>query len=193
MTSIDSEKFGNYIKKQEQGWLDIFSTYILKEKTLKIGNGFGYLSELVRPLTKELTVLDIQTYPLTINKDAVQIYDGLTIPYPNKSFDTTIIVFTLHHIPQSKEYFQEIMRVTKKRIIILEETYDNIFQKLHLYYRDWIVNKKAEQSCNLYWKSYFSRQELNELIKSNNLIETYRLTKKHKSYFKELVILDIHS
>jgi ubiquinone/menaquinone biosynthesis C-methylase UbiE len=192
MTSMDSEKSKNYIKTQEQSWLDIFSMYIPKEKTLKIGNGFGHLSELVRPLTKELSVLDIQTYPLTINKDAVQIYDGLIIPYPDKSFDTAIIVFTLHHIPESREYFQEIMRVTKKRIIVLEETYDNIFQKLYLYYRDWLVNKNAEQSCDLHYKSYFSRKELNGLIKSNNLIEIYRLTKKHKSYFKELVILDIY-
>ena len=143
-------------------------------------------------MKKTLSVLDIKTYPLTINKDVVQIYDGLTIPYPDKSFDTAIIVFTLHHIPQSRKYFQEIMRVTKKRIIILEETYDNIFQKLHLYYRDWLINKKAEQSCGLHWKSYFSRKELNRLIKSNKLIEIYRLTKKHKSYFKELAILDIH-
>ena len=183
--------YTNYIQTQEKEWFEKFSPYILNTKTLKLGNGLGHLSELIRPVTSELSILDIQTYPLTVNKDRVELYNGSIIPYPDKSFDTTIIVFTLHHIPHSKQYFQEIMKVTKKRIIVLEETYDNIFQKIHLYYRDWIVNNKADQPCDLYWNSYFSRKALNNLIASNNLSQVYRYTKKHKSYYKELVVLDI--
>lgn len=180
----------SYIQAQESSWLREFSPYISKEKTLKIGNGLGHLSEQIRTFTKELTILDIQTYPQTINKDRVEIYEGFPIPYPDKSFETTILVFTLHHIPQSRHYFEEISRVTSKRIIIIEETYDTIFQKTHLFYRDWIVNKIALQPCKLYWKSYFSRQGLNTLIKNSGLKETYRSTRKHKTYFKELIVLD---
>lgn len=187
---MEQKGFEDYIENQERNWFKVFSKYINNKKILKIGNGFGHLSELIRPITEKLVVLDIQTYPKTINKDAVQIYEGVHIPYQDKSFDTTIIVFTLHHIFNSRSYFQEILRVTDKRIILLEETYTNIFQKIYLYYRDWLVNKKAEQPCKLYWNSYFSRKELNKIIKSNNLKEVYRLTKKHKTYFKELVILD---
>jgi len=181
----------DYIQTQEKLWLEKFSPFIPKEKTLKIGNGLGYLSELIRPLTKKLTILDIKTFPQAINENQVEIYNGYPISYPDKSFDTTIIIFTLHHIPLSTRYFQEIIRVTNKRIILLEETYDNVFQKIHLYYRDWKVNRKAGQPCELYWNSYFSRKELNNLVKTNDLIEIYRHTKKHKSYYKELVVLDI--
>lgn len=180
-----------YIQTQSKFWFEKYSKYIPTERTLKIGNGLGYVSELIRPLAKELTILDVEIFSETVNKNQVQIYDGYPIPYPDKSFDTTILIYTLHHIPNNIRYFQEIMRVTNKRIILLEETFNNIFQKIHLYYRDWRINKKAGQTCKLFWDSYFSRKELNKLIKKENLVEVYRYTKKHKSYFKELLILDI--
>ena len=152
----------------------------------------GHLSESIRPMTQELTILDIQTYPKTINSNRVQIYSGYPIPYPDKTFDTTIIVFTLHHIPKNRQYFKEILRVTKRRVIIFEETYDNVFQKIHLFMRDWWVNRDAGQSTNLYWNSYFSRKEIRELIKRTGLKEVFTFTKPHKSYFKELFVLDIN-
>jgi ubiquinone/menaquinone biosynthesis C-methylase UbiE len=180
-----------YIQTQEKAWLEEFSPFISNSRILKIGNGLGHLSERIRPFAKELVILDIQTYPKTINKESVQIYDGHSIPYPDKSFDTSVVIFTLHHIPHSTDYFQEILRVTENRIILLEETYTNVFSKIHLYYRDWTVNKKAQQPCKLYWNSYFSRKRLNRLVTDNNLKEVYRFTKRHKTYFKELLVLDV--
>lgn len=180
-----------YISQQGKLWLDEFGKYITPGNTLKIGNGLGHLSELIRPLTKSLTIIDTAIFPLAVNEELVTLYSGFPIPFADKSFETSIIVFTLHHIPKSREYFKEILRVTSKRIILIEETYDTIFQKLHIYWRDWVVNRSAEQPCGLYWKSYFSRKKLNQLIKESGLKEIYRKTKKHKTYFKELVILDV--
>ncbi len=189
---VTKTHFKNYIEQQENDWFEKFSPYITRSNTIKVGNGLGHSSELIRPYTQRFTILDVQTFPLTVNADKVEIYDGIHIPYPNKSFDTCICIFTLHHIPNNRSYFKELIRVTSKRIILLEETYDNVFQKLHLYLRDWIVNLRAGQSSDLHWKSYFSRRELNKLIKENNLTEVHRITKKHKSYIKELLILDLN-
>lgn len=181
----------DYIQDQEKAWFQKFSPFIPNGKILKIGNGLGHLSEMIRPTASDLTILDITTYEETINKELVHIYSGYPIPYADKTFDTAIVVFTLHHIPNSRIFFDEILRVTKNRVIIIEETYTNIFNKLHLYYRDWIVNKKANQPCKLYWNSYFSHKKINKIISDKNLKETYRFTKKHKTYFKELLVLDI--
>ncbi|MDP2630124.1 MAG: methyltransferase domain-containing protein [Candidatus Uhrbacteria bacterium] len=180
-----------YISQQEKIWLDEFAKFVTRADTLKIGNGLGHLSELIRPLTKSLTIIDTAIFPQAVNKEAVLMYSGFPIPFADKSFETSIIVFTLHHIPSNREYFKEILRVTSKRIILIEETYDAIFQKLHIFWRDWIVNRSAEQPCRLYWNSYFSRKKLDTLIKDSGLKEIYRKTKKHKTYFKELVILEL--
>jgi hypothetical protein len=180
-----------YIQKQEQAWFEEFSPFILPGETLKIGNGLGHLSEQIRQVAKELTIIDVQTFPHTVNKDAVLIYPGYPIPFADKAFQTSILVFTLHHIPSNKEFFKEIVRVTEKRIILVEETYDNIFQKLHLYFRDWKVNRTAGQFSKLHWNSYFRRKGIDNLAKDMGLKEAHRKTKKHKTYYKELVILDL--
>ncbi|MEX0931951.1 MAG: methyltransferase domain-containing protein [Candidatus Paceibacterota bacterium] len=185
-------KTENYIQIQEKWWLEKFTPFIPKAKVLKIGNGLGHLSESIRHFAQELTIIDIETSPKTINKDHVQLYSGYPIPYHDKSFDTTVIVFTLHHTPQSSLYFKEILRVTSKRIILLEETYSNVFQKMHLYFRDWLVNKKAGQSVDLYWNSYFSRKEIRKLIQESGLNITYTFSKRHKTYFKELFVLELN-
>lgn len=172
-------------------WFDKLSPFILNKKTLKIGNGYGRFSEMIRPLTEDLTVLDIELSPMAINKDKVKIYNGFPIPFPDKSFNTSIVLLTLHHIPQNIDFLKDIIRVTKGRIIILEETYDNFFQKIHLYVRDYFVNKFAKNSVKLYWKSYFSRKKIREIIKEFNLKEVYIFSTRHKTYFKELFILDL--
>ena len=172
-------KSQEYISQQGKIWLDEFSKFIIPGNTLKIGNGLGQLSELIRPLTKSLTIIDTTIFPRAVNKEAVSIYSGFPIPFVDKSFETSIVVFTLHHIPNNKKYFEEILRVTSKRIILIEETYDTILQKLHIFWRDWVVNQAAEQPCKLYWNSYFSRKKLDKLIQASSLKVIYRKTKKH--------------
>lgn len=190
MSNHTKPTYADYIHASDKFWFEKIAPHIPKERTLKIGNGFGHASEMIRPHTQHLEILEVCTYPETINSPLVNIYDGFPIPYADKSFDTTVVMFTLHHIPNNRRYLSEIFRVTKKRIIILEETYSNVFQKLHLYYRDWKVNTKAGQPCELHWNSYFSRDELSELNNISTFKETYRFTKKHKTYFKELMVLD---
>lgn len=105
-----------------------------------------------------LKILDTNIYKETINKDKVQLYNGYRIPFEDKSFDISILNLTLHHIPSNLEYFKEVVRVTKSRIILVEETYNNILQKVHLIFRDWFVNYNAGRSSRLFWSSYFSKK-----------------------------------
>ena len=191
MTSTKTQAYQDYLLSDSHYWTKKLFPFIPKAKTLKIGNGLGYLSELIRPFTENLTIIDIETSPKTINKGSVQIYSGFPIPFPDKSFETTVVIFSLHHIPNSRIYFEEILRVTKRRIVIVEETYNNIFQKFHLFYRDWAVNRGAGQLVKLYWNSYFSRKALDKLIEDHNLTEVYKFSKRHKTYFKELFVLDL--
>tara|TARA_B110000908_G_scaffold128423_1_gene150825 strand:- start:873 stop:1430 length:558 start_codon:yes stop_codon:yes gene_type:complete len=58
------------------------------------------------------------------------IYDGYTIPFPDNSFDISFCMHVLHHIPHHKQILQELIRVTKRRIIIVEEYYNSYISKL---------------------------------------------------------------
>ncbi len=39
------------------------------------------------------------------------------IPFKDKAFDVSILNLTLHHIPNNFKYFEEVVRVTDKKII----------------------------------------------------------------------------
>lgn len=181
---------------REQAWFEKLKPFLIdsKERIIKIGNGAGYLSEMIRLVCADTTVLEIVVGDNTVNKNNVQLYNGEHIPYDDKSFDVCVFNLVLHHIKNSQKYFEnEALRVTKKRVILIEETYDSFFQKIHLVFRDWYVNKKANQPVKLYWGSYFSRKRMTEMIKRNNLVVIHRTTQKHQSYFKELLVLDLLS
>lgn len=166
----------NTFKKREKYWFDKIAPFLGEEtvQILKIGNGFGYMSEMISGIQPLLKILDINIYKETINKDKVQLYDGRNIPFEDNSFNISILNLTLHHIPNNLEYFKEVVRVTKNKIILVEETYDNLLQKIHLIFRDWFVNYKAGRSSRLFWSSYFSKKMIKQLISKNNLVLTYR-------------------
>ena len=64
-----------------------------------------------------------------------KLYDGYTLDFPNDYFDVTICSYVLHHIPHWDTILEEVARVTKRVIIILEDTpetvTDRYFCRLH--------------------------------------------------------------
>lgn len=186
--------FSHLFKEREKVWFLKLQSFlpVSPEEVLKIGNGFGHLSEMVRSQNQNTTIIDVAVFQETVNKDRVMLYDGEKLPFLDKSFNTTILNLTLHHIKDSRKFFEdEILRVTKKRIVLIEETYDNLFQKVHLVLRDWWMNHKAGQDCDIHWTSYFSRSEMARFIQDHGLRPVARETIKHHSYFKELIVIDL--
>lgn len=185
--------YSQLFKQRESVWFERIKPWLFSksDKVLKIGNGFGYLSEMIRSKVSILDIYEISLYEHTINKNKVTLYDGVTINLEPKSRDIALFNLVLHHIPNNKKFLSEIIKITDKRIILIEETYDNIFQKIHLVWRDWYLNKIAGQPCDIHWNSYFKRDELEKIMSELGLTVVYRETHKHHSYYKELVILDI--
>ena len=68
-----------------------------------------------------MTYLDVKNYPYACPGVKVEVFDGKTIPYPDKAFDTTLIIFVLHHVPNPVASLREVMRVTSSDIILCED------------------------------------------------------------------------
>lgn len=193
---IDEKNITNisqkYLLKTNKKWFEFYSKYIQKEgKIIHIGNGFGYATLLLTEKNPNVIALDISVSEDTINKEDVILYDGVTIPYHDEAFDMLLCDYVIHHTPRPYEFLNELKRVVKKDgiVVIIEQTYENLFQRIKLIYSCWKQNRVAGQNVKIYPSSYFSRRKLRQTFEYLHLSVIDILTQKRKSSFTEVFIL----
>jgi len=120
--------------------LDMFCEFIERgSRVLDIGAGGGWIAEeLKKRKGVDVILLDI----LDFNQSSLPhvIYDGKRIPFGDNSFDASLLIFTLHHCQNPAEILKEARRVTKGKIVIIEDIADSFFGRFFLYLWDFISN-----------------------------------------------------
>jgi len=110
------------------------------EKILDIGAGGGWISkEIQNRKSVSVTLLDVIDFNQTLNLKLI-LYNGEDIPFPVNSFDTSLLIFTLHHCLNPLKVLNEAKRVTKEKIIIIEDIPTSLINKIFLYFWDIIIN-----------------------------------------------------
>ncbi len=136
---------------------------VKKTKILDIGCGIGLLSLAIKRKGYDLTAIDVHNISLVKNINPM-IYDGKNLPFGDDAYDTALFITVLHHTPNPEHLITEATRVAK-RIIIVEDIYENAFQKYATYIMDSIVNleffghphtNKDEKE----WMNLFKRNKL---------------------------------
>ncbi|GAF81267.1 unnamed protein product, partial [marine sediment metagenome] len=155
--------------------INTFSFFIQPgESMLSVGDGDGYVSMRIKEKTgievQGLDILPHQEYrvigvPLTL-------YDGNNIPFPDKSFDITAGIFLLHHC-EDDTILKEMIRVSKKKIIIVEDVFNNSLERLGLRIFDCVENRTFSSEMPIphnfrklkQWEKIFKLRDL-ELVRS---------------------------
>jgi len=91
------------------------------EEWLEIGAGRGLVAQALQAATgARLTLVDVVDY----NQSGLplQTYDGLHLPFPNDSFDHSLFLFVLHHTPDPLPVLQEALRVSRKSVLVVENS-----------------------------------------------------------------------
>ena len=57
------------------------------------------------------------------------VYDGKSLPFKDNQFDVVLCMFVLHHIPNQKQIIEELKRVCKNKLIIIEDNPQGEIQK----------------------------------------------------------------
>lgn len=124
------------IKKRTEKIVNTFDLFINQgEKILDIGAGGGWIGKEIQKRKKaEVTLLDITDFNQTDLK--LVLYDGKNIPFPDNYFDTSLLIFTLHHCNYPLKVLEEAKRVTRKKIIIIEDVPTSWINKIFLYFWD---------------------------------------------------------
>ncbi len=134
-------------------------------RILDIGLGNGFVAKEISSLFNSYVEgVDVVDYNETYIKNT--LYDGLTLPFKDKSFDTILILQTLHHCKDQIRVLKEAKRVARKNIIITEDTYTNFIEKWITFLHDYISNKWKGVNCPY---DFHSKKEWNTIFKNLKL------------------------
>lgn len=97
------------------------------DRIIDIGAGKGWVPKLLEQEHKlnitALDVVDHNTAGINLN-----IYNGTRLPYKEDTFDVCLLIFVLHHTDNPERLIKEALRVTRKKVIIIEDTPKNKFE-----------------------------------------------------------------
>lgn len=112
----------NTLQKRAEDITTVFQDYIPENsKVLDLGGGWGFYKKPLEKRGHTHTVVDV-VKPAYSLADVI-VYDGGRIPFEDKSFDVTILITMLHHVDGIEGLLMEVWRVTKKRVIVVEDVY----------------------------------------------------------------------
>ena len=108
------------------------------KKVLDVGTGLGGVAYLLNKAGSKVTSVDINNVCLEKGVK-VNIYDGKTLKFPDKSFDAGLLLFVLHHTPNPETVLKEVTRVSK-RVVIMEDVFSNWLSKYWTFFIDSLGN-----------------------------------------------------
>lgn len=143
-------------------------------------------------VTEALIKQDLRVFPLDIENFSIvdtvlpTIYDGYRMPFKDNQFETSLILFVLHHTPDPIKVLIEAKRVSRK-ILVFEDIVTSPVHKfltasldslMNLeFYNQPHTNKRDDE-----WKSIFSQLGLKV---SNQVHKTSAAIMKHALYVLE--------
>ena len=174
------------LKGRAQDLAKTVSPYLSKdEHILDIGPASCTVTETLIKQGLKVFPLDVENYSIV---DAVlpTIYDGYKMPFKDNQFDTSLILFVLHHTPDPVKVLAEAKRVSKK-IIILEDIVTSPAHKsltaaldslMNLEFYDQPHTNKSDEE----WRSIFGKLNLNVLAQE---YKSSVAIMRHALYFLE--------
>lgn len=129
-------------KKSVEKAIGEFEWFLSKnEKILDLGAGTCMFTKLLLEKSYNVTPIDIKNKSYYPSITSI-VYNGKKLPFPDRDFDTCLIISVLHHTKNPEMVLQEAIRVTSKKIIILEDLYTNPIQKYYTFFIDSLLNKE---------------------------------------------------
>lgn len=116
----------------------IIRKHLIGKSVLDFGLGMGSLAKCMVDDGYKVSGLDVDNTSLWQEIQPV-LYDGKIIPFKDNIFDNATVICVLHHCQNQEAVLNEIMRVSK-RAIVIEDTYRNPAEHIAIAIRDSIEN-----------------------------------------------------
>ncbi len=100
------------------------------------------MAEALQAKRPDLSVVGVDVVGLNDHPHLPLVqYDGVTLPFPDKSFETVLIHQVLHHCEQPLRAFEECLRVAKSRLVVIEPGYRHVLDRIMLRVIDTLANR----------------------------------------------------
>ena len=134
-------------------------------RVLDVGCGDGVIDRLIAEHRPDVSIQGIDVLVRQDAQVSVAPFDGITIPYPDESFDAVMLVDVLHHTVDPFVLLREAQRVAGT-IIIKDHFRDGVLSGPTLRLMDWVGN--ARHGVALPY-NYWSRLEWSRAFGAGHL------------------------
>ena len=108
---------------------------------LDLGCGDGQIAMGVMALRPDLTIAGVDVLLRPVTHIPVTLYDGITLPFADKSVDYVTIVDVLHHTDDPALVLAEAARVARKGVVIKDHLREGLLAGPALRLMDWVGNR----------------------------------------------------
>jgi len=178
-----------FIQAAQQDWFDRIRPY-LRDANLNVGSGHGFFSQAARRAGVAMTSLDVQAPPCAVDRGELVVYDGEHMPFVDRAFDASVAMYVLHHTRRPAAVLGEMKRVSRQRIVLVEELYRHLPGKVRLAILDYGVNSRSGLKSPIRWGSYLTKRRLTELATASGWRVVHTEAAPHLGYDEVLWIID---
>lgn len=135
---------------------------------LDIGSGDGSIAGRIKELRPDISIQGVEFLIRPGCKIECRSFDGLTLPYPDASFDVCLFVDVLHHTEDPAILLREAVRVTRRFVLLKDHLDENFLDDITLRFMDWVGNRPHgvvltyNYQSRKEWAEHFSKFRLRE-------------------------------
>jgi len=135
---------------------------------LDIGCGDGTIASLIAHQRPDIAIQGVEFLPRPDCKIACQHFDGVSLPFPDRSFDVCQFVDVLHHTNDVRVLLREAARVTRSSVLLKDHLNDQFLADATLRMMDWVGNRPHgvplpyNYQSRRQWSEHFSACGLEE-------------------------------
>ena len=109
---------------------------------LDVGSGDGLLARRVMDLRPDLRIRGVDVLPRAESHIPVAMFDGRTLPFNDREFDVVMMVDVLHHVAEQQQLLREMVRVSRRTIVIKDHFVRGPLAWRTLVFMDWVGNAR---------------------------------------------------